>query len=142
MTKTLEEIMERLMRLDRIGVCIHMRDSFPPGPHRWYIEAGRVSVSSLTSGGYCFSWGEGATPEEAAQNIWMNIISRPPDSIFIRYNCESNVLIPGKEPQVWVRWNDAIDDWEDVVPTGSALAKHGITRDRIRTYQQQKSIDC
>ena len=142
MEKTLEEIMEILMRLDRHGTCIRMRDLSFPASKRWYVSVGMVTTSSLSGGGYCPPWGEGTTPYEAAQNMWTEITGHhDPDSFFIRFNCKLDVPIPGDDPQVWVRWSSEKDDWEDVLPTQEALAKHCIPRDRIRTYQEQKAID-
>jgi hypothetical protein len=103
---------------------------------------GNVMITTLINGGYCPPDGDGSTPEEAAQNLWKEITGLyAPDFFLVRYNCKSDVPIPGDEPQVWVRWNSAKDDWENVAPTVAALAKHSIDANRIRTYQEQKAID-
>ena len=140
-TRTLEEIMERLMRLDMRGTSVRMRDSFPPGPSRWYVSMDKVLRSGF-SGGCGSFFGNGSTPELAAQNLWEQIVEcQQTDSFFLRHNCKPNENVPGDGPQVWVRWNDEKDDWEDVIPTSAALAGHGIETDRIRTWLEQRSID-
>jgi hypothetical protein len=137
----LEEIMERLMRLCR-RTSINMRDSFPPGPNRWYISQS-VHVTAFT-GGYA-SFGahqSGSSPEEAAEKYWAEITGvQSPDFFLCRTTCKPDVNIPGDTPQVWVRWNHTIDDWEDVLPTEESLKKLGIPADRIIPWKEQYFID-
>jgi len=139
--RTLEEIMERLMRLDTHGTSIRMRDTFPPGPNRWYVGMSKV-VRSGFSGGFGGFFGNGSTPEEAVQDLWKQIVGvQEPDRFFLRFNCKPHENIPGNDPQVWVRWNDERDEWEDVIPTPTSLARHRIGPDRIRPWKDQKAID-
>jgi len=138
----IEEIMERLMRLDRSGTSIHMRDSFPPGPNRWFISQS-VYLTGF-SGGYCplGVHESGSSPEEAAEKYWAEITRvQDPDTFLCRITCKSDVPIPGETPRVWVRWNQAMDDWEDVAPTAEALKKLNIPAERIRPYKQQRAYD-
>lgn len=132
----LEEIMERLMRIDR-RASIKMRDTFPPGQNRWYISLS-VYLSGFT-GGYS-SIGvhnSGSTPEEAAERYWERITSvQSPDRFICRCTCKPDERIPGNASQVWVRWNHAIDNWEDVVPTKESLRVLGIPAERIIPWRQ------
>lgn len=137
----IEQIMERLMRLDR-NTSIGMRDSFPPGPNRWYISQS-VYLTGFT-GGYCTPGvhQSGSSPEEAAEKYWAQITSvQESDRFLCRITCKPDVNIPGDTPQVWVRWNQAIDDWEDVPPTEESLRKLGIPAVRIIPWKHQYAID-
>jgi len=142
----MEEIMERLIRLDPY-TCIRMRESFPSGGSmRWFVNMERVVYASTKTGGYCTTGCEegmgGSSPKVAIQNFWTEVTrKRPLTSFFLRFNCPSNVPIPGKEPQVWVWWNSVIDDWEDVNPGPEVLKIHRIPKDRIRPYRVQVSLD-
>ena len=136
-----EQIMERLMRLDK-WACVRMRDSFPPGPSRWYVSPGRVQVTSAGGGGYA-PGRSGDSPESAIIGTWEEImaIADNPDAFFLRFNCQNNVPIPGDDPQVWVRWNRDKDNWEDAKPTSEMLAIRGIPADRVRSYAEQRCLD-
>lgn len=137
----LEKIMERLMRLDR-RTLIGMRDSFPPGPNRWFISQS-VYLTGF-NGGYCplGVHQSGSSPEEAAKKYWDQITSvQDPGRFLCRITCKSDVNIPGNTPQVWVRWNQTMDDWEDVPPTEESLKRLGIPADRIIPWKQQFAED-
>jgi hypothetical protein len=139
----LEEIMERLMRLDRRGTRISMRDSFPPGPNRWYITQS-VYITGFKYGGfYPLSVSQsGSSPEEAAEKYWKEITNVQDSNRFLcRITCKSDVPIPGDTPQIWVRWNQAKDDWEDVIPTAEALGNHCIPPERVIPYKVQWAND-
>jgi hypothetical protein len=136
-----EQVMERLMRLDR-RACVRMRDTFPPGPSRWYVWSGHIQVTGATGGGY--APGEsGDSPESAIIRTWGQImaITDDPGTFFLRFNCQDNVPIPGDDPQVWVRWDEETDDWVDVKPTAEMLAAHCVPADRVRSYAEQRYLD-
>ena len=136
-----EQIMEYLMRLD-IKTSIRMRDSFPPGPRRWYISQS-VYLSGFT-GGYCLlgNYGSGSSPKEAIEKYWDEIIKlRQEDRFLCRITCKPDVNIPGDSPQVWVRWNHVINNWEDVSPTEESLKVLGIPSGRIIPWGYQYMID-
>lgn len=137
-----EQIMERLMRLDP-GACVRMRDTFAPGPNRWYVSPGRVAVTSTNGNGLYFPGQSGDSPESAIIKTWEEImeIARNPEKFFLRYNCAGNVPIPGDDPRAWVRWSETKDDWEDVEPTAEQLAVHGTPADRVHSYAEQRRID-
>lgn len=137
-TLTYEEMLERLMRLDRDEIAIRMRLEFPPGDRRWYLWSGRLQVTCTIGGGWAPS-ADGSTPQEAVINTWNDLMQefQNPDRFLVRYNCASNVPIPGDEPQVWVRWDNQQDDWVDVPPTPEMLSHHRIPADRIKLYQRE-----
>lgn len=136
----IEEIMERLMRLDR-RTSIGMRDSFPPGPNRWYVSQS-VYLTGFT-GGYCplSVHQSGSSPEEAVEKYWSVITNVQLPHFLCRITCKPDVNIPGDSPQVWVCWNRRIDDWEDVFPTNESLRILGIDAGRIIPWKQQYAID-
>jgi hypothetical protein len=138
----IEEIMERLMRLDRPGTSIKMRDSFPPGPSRWYISQS-VYLTGFRGGyGPLGVYQSGSSPEETAEKYWAEITGvQDPNSFLCRITCKSDVNIPGETPQVWVRWNKERDDWEDLVPTPEQLEHLNLPVERIRPYKLQRAYD-
>ena len=75
-------------------------------------------------------------PEEAIRNARASILSieKETDTALMRYNCASDVPIPGEEPQVWVRWNSKLDDWEDV-------QVKRLSPGQLRSYEDQKWRD-
>jgi hypothetical protein len=119
-----------------------MRDSFPPGPDRWLISQS-VYITG-PNGGYCplGVHNSGSSPEEAAEKYWAQITSvQGPDSFLCRITCKPDVFIPGNTPQVWVRWDQTIDDWKDVVPTAEILKHLNIPAERVVPYKQQRADD-
>ena len=132
---TIDEIMDRLSRICRKNkVCVRIRPSFPSGSKKWYVNLEGVLEGTVESGGYGPSLfdGSGATPDEAIFNAWKLVLSLEKNKIctLVRINCPSNTPVPDKEPQVWLRWNSKLDDWEDVpVPR--------LPPERLRTYKDQ-----
>lgn len=126
-------------RLGRIGkVSIKERPGFPEGPHKWYVSMEKIVGAEISMGGSCiFPFiGNGCTPHEAAQNAWKDVLelAQSKENALMRFNCASSSPIPGEEPQVWVRWNENIDDWEDIpVPV--------LPPEQLRPYREQRSID-
>jgi hypothetical protein len=100
-------------------------------------------VTNVKRGGCDAPGADGDSPTNAILNTWKQImeLSKSEEKFFLRYNCPSNVPIPGNDPQVWVRWNAATDDWEDVTPTPEMLAIRSTPADRVRTYSEQRRID-
>ena len=140
--KTLDEIMERLMRLDRHGTSIRMRDSFPPGPNRWYVRMDNVMTTPLEDGGYYMEEGNGSSPEDAAQDLWDEVTGpHTSEFFFVRCDRKPGEDVPGSAPQVWVRWDDEKDDWKDIVPTQAHLNLRGVSASDIRPYKEQSYID-
>lgn len=135
-----EWVLTRLLRLSR-EACPRLRAGFPPGPSRWYVDSGPVTVTGPSGGGFC-PWGNGATPEEALRAVWEFILQNlaSPERFLLIYSCPPNVPIPGDGPQVWVRWNAERDDWEDVPPTPEMLKAWGIPPDRIRSYREHRCL--
>lgn len=107
---SIEEIMERLGRLSRLGTAVHCRTDFPPGASKWY-----VSMSGVQNNIACDAM-SGESPEAAIRKTWESLALQPNPPIQFRYFCKPDEPIPGKGPQVWVRWNQDIDDWSDVEP--------------------------
>ena len=135
-----EEILTRLMLLD-VRAAVRLRPKFPLGRgDRWYVDFGRVTHASLYARGFGGPWANGATPEEALDEAWKDIlrISRRPESFLLIYTCASNVNIPGPDPQTWVRWDEKAETWVDVIPDAKALAVHDIPADRIRAYADHR----
>ena len=128
---SVDEIMDRLSRLCRMGTCIHVRSSFPSGPAKWYVDMRGVRMPFTLN---CYS---GATPEEAIRNTWDTITDETKQSIpFVRYFCEPKESVPGKGPQVWVRWSNTKDDWEDVAPPADDWWASEASK--IRPYAEHK----
>ena len=128
-------LLERIMRLDK-RACIRIRRDFSSdSQRRWYLDMGSVVICSPTVGGWCSITNGGATPEEAILDAWKLILTNSTqDRFFLRYHCEPSENVPGNGPQVWVRWSQEKDDWEDYAPTEQALIAHHIPADRIRPY--------
>lgn len=129
----IEKIMERLGRITKCA-SVQTRDKFRPGPSKWYVSLDSIMKGSISSGAYCTPLrdGCGSTPEEAILNTWKEVIRLSEDKqvALVRLNCRSDVPIPGKDPQVWVRWNSSRDDWEDVpVPR--------LEPEKVRSYKEQ-----
>lgn len=128
------EIMERLERLCRLGTSIMCRPLFPISSERWYVSMSGVNVPV-----HCKDI-SGPTPEEAIINTW-NEISDPKKSLtLIRYFCKSDEPVPGNGPQVWVRWNQELDDWEDVVPPKNHSWAYYASE--IRPYTEHKFLEA
>ncbi len=127
---TVVEIMERLGRLCRLGTSIHCRPTFPICSSTWYVNMSGVQVPIHTIDM------SGASPQEAVLNTWNRITGLPNSFPLVRYFCKPDESIPGKGPQVWVRWNSEKDDWEDVVPPeNDSMAVHA---SEIRPYADHK----
>lgn len=142
MSLTINEIMDRLSRIcGNQGCGVKIRPNFPPGPKKWYVELDNVVVAFI-SGGYRNSitadCDSGETPEKAILNVWNGILALAcnQNRALMRYNCPDNGPIPGKEPQVWVRWNEELDDWVDV-----SVPETRVPADMLRTYEVQRLLD-
>jgi hypothetical protein len=94
----------------------------------------------LLGGGFGGLWADGATPEEALDNAWRDIVRlHCEQNSFLRiHNCPSDVYIPGDGPQTWVRWSETKHTWVDATPTPRALLVHNIPADRIRLYSDHR----
>lgn len=140
-TPNLEQVLERFMRLDKYA-CLRMRDTFEPGPLRWYLSPNRLVECFLDTCMFVNAFYDGSSPEDAAVNAWRSVlkISKDPKCFFLRYKCLPEENIPGYGPQAWVRWNVALDDWEDVCPTERSLIIREIPRDRVVPYRQMHSL--
>lgn len=135
-----EWILTRLMRLDR-RACPRLRAAFCPGPSRWYVDCGRIVLAG-PQGGFCSLFGNGETPQVALLDTWKKILEnlRIHGWFLLIYACPPNVSIPGDDPQVWVRWNAELDDWEDVSPLPELLELRAVPRERIRSYQEHRCL--
>jgi hypothetical protein len=125
---TIEDIMERLSRLNRLHTSIHMRVNFPSGPKKWYVNMGFV---------YCFCMldgFDGSSPEAAIRNAWKTVSDPNRRPVFMRFFSKPDEPIPGNGPQVWVRWSNEKDDWEDVEPYQDFASQAS----EIRTYQEHR----
>jgi hypothetical protein len=138
---TIDEIMDRLSRICHKRDCgVRIRPDFPTGPAKWYVYLSNVVTASIYAGGFCSSitndCDSGATPEDAIRNVWKAILKleKNTQTALMRCNCAPNVPMPGEEPQVWVRWNSAIDDWVDVLV-------ERLPPEKIRTYADQRWRD-
>lgn len=109
-TLTIDEIMERLSRLSRLGTAVHCRATFPPGPSKWYVYMEGVENHVHTKDM------SGSTPEAAIQATWQVLALCEDPPIQIRYFCEPKESPPGYGPQVWVKWSQDTDDWVDIIP--------------------------
>lgn len=134
---TTDEMMDRMARIsDRQGCGVRVRPDLPPGPGKWYVHLGKVVAGSIETGGLyssiALNCDSGVTPEDAIRNTWQAILAleKSEKIAIVRYNCPSDVPIPGNDPQVWVNWNSEIDDWEDVVI--ERLPSH-----KLRPYKDQ-----
>jgi len=134
---SIEGIMERLSWICARRDCsVKVRPNAYYGSNKWFVFLSCVVVSSVRGGGLRSFHKDGATPEEAIQNTWQSILAltSDPDYALMRFNCRPNVSIPGEEPQVWVRWNGDLSNWEDVsVPR--------LQPEQLRTYKDQFLID-
>lgn len=131
---SVEEIMERLARLCRLGTSIHCRTTFPSGPSKWYVAMTGVHVPIHTTDM------SGASPQDAVLHTWNRINNLPDSCPLVRYFCKPDESIPGKGPQVWVRWNSEKDDWEDVVPPRNSLMASMASE--IRPYADHKWMEA
>ncbi len=136
---TYELILERLLRLDK-EASVRLRPTFKSGPMRWYVYMGSVVMGGLTSGGFCSvdpHECSGSTPQKALLNTWNEVLRQSRgQGFFLRFDCNPKDIIPGNRPQVWVRWSEKKDDWEDVPVTPEALAVHRIPPERILPYRE------
>jgi len=135
-----EEILSHLMLLDS-RACVRLRPSFPIGRgDRWYADFGKVVIASLSGRGFVCHLANGATPEEALDTAWDEVlrVSRDPALFLMIYACAPDVPIPGPDPQVWVRWDETKATWVDVAPDAPALAIRDIPPDRIRPYAEHR----
>lgn len=108
---SIDEIMDRLSRICRMGTSLQCRSTFPSGPAKWYVSMSGVRCPHLLN---CY---DGSTPEEAIHNTWDTVTAEDNQKFpFVRYFCKPKESIPGNGPQVWVRWSKEKDDWEDVTP--------------------------
>jgi hypothetical protein len=74
-------------------------------------------MSGIRSPGGLWEY-NGKTPEEAIRRTWEYVTSEKARGFpFVRYFCKPDESVPGTGPQVWVRWNEKKDDWEDVTPS-------------------------
>lgn len=141
-TLTIEGIMDRLSRICRHQkCCVTVRPKFPSGPGKWYVSLSGVDVAFMRGGSTsCITadCDSGATPEDAIRNVWNGVLALANNQTCAlrRYNCPSNVPLPGDEPQVWVRWNSQLDDWVDVQPPESV-----VPTEKLRSYKEQYWID-
>ena len=134
---TIDEIMDRLSRICyKRDVGVKVRPDFSSGPGKWHVYLSRVFTGSIESGGsfsgITVDCNSGATPEAAIRNVWQAVLSleKSEKIAIVRLNCPSNVPIPGDEPQVWVRWNSGLDDWEDVIV-------ERLSPDKLRSHKDQ-----
>lgn len=134
---TVDEIMDRLSRICFKSRCyVSTRPDFPSGPSKWHVILSGVVVGGIHRGGFSSSittdCDSGATPEDAIRNVWNGVLklAKNEELALVRFNCPANVPIPGEDPQVWVRWNSELDDWED------APVK-GLPAEMLRPYKEQ-----
>jgi hypothetical protein len=137
---TSEEIMERFGRLCRLGTSVMCRFTFPLGPSKWYVSLDGVKVPVHTMDM------SGSTPEEAIVNAWRAVTDPQKSLTLIRYFCKRSdePVPPENTPQVWVRWNHEIDDWEDVEPpkNDSHATWWASRASEIRPYANHKAIEA
>lgn len=128
---TPEEVMERLTRVCRLGTSVMCRTTFPAGPGKWYVNMKGVREPTHTMDI------SGSTPQNAIINAWRALTEKSPT--LVRYFCKSDEPIPGNGPQVWVRWNHKLDDWEDVVPEKGDSFASGASE--ILPYYEHRFIE-
>lgn len=138
MTLFPNQIMAKLAQLDPTA-CIRYRSSFKEtDPRVWYVDLGRIVVSSERGGFNSHLHGtDGPTPDIALYKTWEAILEffrTYPEGFFLLFSCPPNVPIPGDTPQAWVRWDERQDDWVNVKPTAQSLQAHHIPADRIVSY--------
>jgi len=124
---SIDEIMDRLSRLCRMGTSLRCRSRFPSGSAKWYVSMMGVRVPGTCD---CYS---GSTPEEAIRKTWDTVSNQK--FTYIRYFCKPDESVPGDGPQVWVRWSQEKDDWEDVPPADDWWADMA---SEIRPYADHK----
>jgi len=134
---TIDEIMDRLSRICyKRDCCVRTRPDFLPGPMKWYVSLSNIVVGNIEAGGACSSITQncdsGSNPEEAIRNVWQGVLNLAKSNkvALMRFNCPSDVPVPGDEPQVWIRWNVELDDWEDV-------PVRRLSSDKLRAYRDQ-----
>ncbi len=130
---SIDEIMERLGRLSRLGTALHCRTTFPPGQSKWYVVMRGVENHVHTKDM------SGSTPEAAIRATWQALALRDDPPIQIRYFCEPKESIPGDGPQVWVKWSQDADDWVDITPPRDHEWQHRASE--IRPYQEHKWLE-